>query len=179
MTIKPLFSLKFTILLSIALFFPFILRTLSSTLEPYPSILLPSGAGKINLKKEVIKVNNLSIYGYDFQGKLQKVDAVKFLAPIPSQYLYSIARNEFGLSTKTTEEIWIGGFGKSIKLDRKLKPINPENQKLAKLWLSDRLSQLGLSTSSILIRYELRKLAINSGKEVSKEIINEKNILLQ
>lgn len=173
---KPLFSLKFTTFLSIVLFVPFVMKTANSQLEPYPALLLPAGAGKLNLEEKIIKVNTIAIYGYDLQGKLQKIDSQEFLAPIPRHYLYAIVDNEFGLSTKTIDEIWLRGLGE--KIERKRKPISPENQKLAKFWLSKRLSILGLSTSSILLRDEIKTLEINSGKELSREINNEKIISL-
>lgn len=174
---KPVFTLKFTIYLIIALFFPFVIKTANSKLEPYPAIILPSGAKKLNLKEGVIHVNNLSIYGYDLQGKLQKIDTKKILAPIPNHYLYAIVDNEFGLSTKITDEILLRGLGKKIEIKRKV--ASSEERQLAKLWLSNKLKDLGLSNLSIVVRYELKKLEINTGKEVSKEITNEKNISLR
>ena len=173
---KPLFSLKFTVFLVLVLFVPFVLRTLAKQLEPYPAIILPSGASKIDLKEGVIGVNSLSIYGYDTQGKLEKIDVKQFIAPIPSHYFPVIAKNEFGLSTKTTDEIWLRGLNK--KIDIKRKSVSLANQELAKIWLSNRLKKLGLSTSLILIRYEFKELSINDGKELSREITNEKNISL-
>ena len=171
---KPLFSLNFTILLGIALGFPYIMS--NSTFEPYPAILLPSGASKINIKKGVITVRNLSIYGYDSQGKLQRIDVSKFLAPIPVQYLYSITKNEFGLSTKKNKNIYIRGIGE-VKIDRKA--ITPKNQRLAKIWLSNKLNELGLLNSSFLIRHEVKKIETNSGKEISSKIIKQKNVSLR
>ena len=173
---KPLFSPKFTILLIIALFVPFAIKTANSKLEPYPAIILPSGASKLDLKKGAIGVDSLSIYGYDTQGKLEKIDVKQFIAPIPSHYFQVIANNEFGLSTKTTDEIWLRGLNK--KIDIKRKSISLENQELAKIWLTNRLKKLDLSSSSILIRHESKELSINDGKELSREIINEKNISL-
>ena len=173
---KPLFSLKFTIFLSAALFLPFFIKLVNPKLELYPAIILPSGAGKIDLKEKSIEVQNLSIYGYNTQGKLQKIDVVNFLAPIPRQYLYGIAETEFGLSTQTVDEIKIRGLEKRIEVKRRL--ISLEKQKLAKAWLSKQLGELGLSTSSILIRYEVKKLDLDNGKEISVKINNEKNISL-
>ena len=174
---KPLFSLKFTVFLVVVLFVPFVLRTLSKKLEPYPALILPSGASKIDLKEGVINVDSISIYGYDTQGKLQKIDVEQFIEPIPNHYFRHIANKEFGLSTKTTEEIWLKGLNKKINIKRK--SISLENQRLAKIWVSNRLEQIGLSTSSILIRNESKVLSINNAKEVSREITNEKNISLR
>ena len=173
---KPLFSLKFTLFLSVALFLPFFIKLVNPKLELYPAIILPSGAGKIDLKEQGIEVQNLSIYGYNTQGKLQKIDAVSFLAPIPRQYLYGIAGTEFGLSTQTIDEIKIRGLEARIQVKRR--QISLEKQKLAKVWLSNQLSELGLSSSSILIRYEVKKIDLDNGKEISVEINNEKNISL-
>lgn len=174
---KPLFSFKFTIFLLAALFLPFSMKTAHSKLEPYPAIILPSGAGKLNLQEGVIKVNNLAIYGYDFQGKLQKIDAKKLLDPIPNQYLYAVVDNEFGLSTKITDEVLLRGLDKKIEIKRKVP--NSKDRRLAQVWLAGKLSDLRLSNSSIIVRYELRQLEINTGREVSKEIENEKHILLR
>ena len=173
---KPLFSLKFTSFLGIALFLPFILKTLSPKLEPYPAIILPSGAKKLNFEKEVLEVRSLSIYGYHNQGELQRVSAKKILEPIPKQYLYSLAKNEFGLSTKTTDEVRIKGLGKKLEIKRK--QISSEEQKSAKNWLSNQLRKQGLSPSNILIKQEIKKLDLDEGKQVSKEIKNENNIPL-
>lgn len=174
---KPLFSFKFTIFLFASLFFPFVMKTASSKLEPYPAIILPSGAGKLDLKESVINVNYLSIYGYDFQGKLEKIDAKQFLHPIPNQYIYAIFDNEFGLSTKTTKEILLRGTNKKIEMKREL--ASPEERQIAKIWLSNKLTNLGLSNSKIVVRYELKKLEIGTGKEVSREINDEKTISLR
>ncbi|MGK7951084.1 MAG: hypothetical protein AB4368_20435 [Xenococcaceae cyanobacterium] len=174
---NPLFSVKFTVILTAALFVPFVMTTANLKLEPYPAIILPSGAGKLDLKEGVINVYNLSIYGYDIQGKLQKIDQTGFLNPIPNHYLYAVFDNEFGLSTKTKDEIVLRGLNKKIEIKRK--STTPEEQKKAKLWLSEKLTDLGLSSSKIVFRYELKKLEINSGREVSKEINDEKIISLR
>ncbi len=173
---KPLFSLKFTVFLILVLLVPFVLKTVSRKLEPYPAIILPSGASKLDLKEGKIGVDGISIYGYDTQGNLEKIDVKQFIAPIPSHYFHVLANNEFGLSTKTTDEIWLRGLNK--KIDIKRKSTSSEHQELAKIWLANRLKKLGLSTSSILIRYEFKELSINDGKELSRKITNEKNISL-
>lgn len=176
MSQESLFSCKFTVLLSFILFVPFILKILNSELEPYPAIILPSGAGKININSKFIEVNNLSIYGYK-QGKLQRLDPESFLKPIPSQYIHSIAKNEFGLYKKQQENLHLKILRKKLKLKRKF--INFKNQKLAKIWLSKKLKKHQLSPYFIVIRYELRKLDIDNGKELSKQIKNEKIIFLR
>lgn len=170
---KPLFSLKFTICLGIILLFPYLMS--NTTFEPYPAILLPSGATEINLQEGIIRVRKLSLYGYDSQGELQKIDAREFLSPIPGQYLYAISRSDFGLSTNPTKKMFIRGFGE-VEVNRK--GFGLENQEEAKLWLSNKLSQLGLSTTAFVIRSEFKELDANSGKEISQEVRNERTISL-
>jgi hypothetical protein len=108
---ESLFSLRFTILLSIILFFPYAIKTISSEkLEPYPAIILPDDSDVVNLNKETMYINVVSIYGHDSYGKLKRINVGRFLYPIPRQNFYSLAEREFGLSAKTTDEIPINFF---------------------------------------------------------------------
>lgn len=174
---EPLVSLKLTILLFAALFLPFILKFLSPKLEPYPAILLPSGATKFNLEKETLEARLLSIYGYNSQGELTEIEPKKLLRPLPVQYFNALAREEFGLSTKKYTTVQMKYLNKSFRIKRRV--FSEEKREQCKLWLRKRLRGFGLSDSAIVIRYEVRDLDVDNGEEVSRRIKDEKIIRLR
>lgn len=176
---KSLFSLRFSLLLWVFLLLPLGIRSMSNgDLEPYPAILLPHGAGKVMIKEGIVGVGLVSLYGYDAYGKLHKIDRAKFLSPIPPQYFDEIVKKNFGISTVNNriQKIRLKFFGERIV---KKYASNPQDQKLAKLWLSNRLAEMGLSNSLLVIRYENKTLDVRGGKEIRRNIKNEQVIALR
>ncbi|NJL83155.1 MAG: hypothetical protein HC890_09725 [Chloroflexaceae bacterium] len=180
---KPFFSLRFTILIATILIIPFTLKTFFNyKLEPSIAVILPSGAGKINLNEEVISVRQLSLYGYDSQGDLVKIDPEELLYPLPDRFIYAIASNNFGLQQKKIEKIWIRGMGDlgfTKPLEIRRKTASPPEKKFAKAWMADKLQALELSPESFLVRYEEKEINVNTGEEVSRAIKNERIISLR
>ena len=99
-------SVVFTVALAAMLLGPFAVRVLSNT-EPYPAILLPSGAGKIAVRGSEATFKHLTLYAHDSAGHLVPIDPRRLLAPIPTHYLYAIAANDFGQREAPTQPIFI------------------------------------------------------------------------
>ena len=170
---KPLFPIKFTLLLVIILVVP-LLRRIFVGGEPYPAILLPSGATKINLANETVSVRIISIYGYGRDGRLHRITAQQLLSPIPNHYLFGIVRNEFGLTGKTDIKLWDKILNMiNVEIKRKNIQNKEENIQEAKTWLKHKLEGLELSNSSIIVRHELLEIDRTTGKEVTNKINNE------
>ena len=114
----------------IALVVPFGLKKKSSYLEPYPAIIFPAGAGKINLNQSNITFNQSRLWGKKPDGSWKQVRLKQFFSPIPIHYKGYIAGNSFGL--KPRPQKWYGTpFGK-LSLPKKVTSddIHSYNRKL-------------------------------------------------
>jgi hypothetical protein len=87
----------YTTLLSAFLLVPFAIRTLAPTLEPYPAVLLPSGAGTIRMTGGQIDLDRIAIYGKTAGSDAwTRLSPSRFLSPIPPQYFPALAQRSFG-----------------------------------------------------------------------------------
>lgn len=171
--LKPLFPTRFSLILSFILLLPFVIRTIAPALEPYPAIVLPAVATKIDVGGDVAKVGVISIYGYESGNNWKRIDPVNLLEPIPVRYLSKIIRHDFGL-TQTTYAV----DNKLLSLQLRGKPLSKEQEKQSQVWLSDRLQNLGYLNSQIKISNETIEIHLGSGKIIGRTVENEKVIQL-
>src|SRR5690554_5244979 len=94
-----MFSVKATILILIILMIPFLLRfKFGNRFEPYPAVLLPSGAGKVQVYSDEIKNWQIILLAQQENGNWGTVDEVDLLYPIAPNNHGRIFRRAFGLT---------------------------------------------------------------------------------
>jgi len=96
-------------LLLVFLGVPFLLRIVDYRFEIYPSVVLPAGAKKLNIAKE-IKVSINEIYGQKHDGSLKNLDDAFFLRPIRVEYLSYFYKAHFGLDSPQNHKQINWGF---------------------------------------------------------------------
>ena len=175
-------NLSLTLLLAFILLPPFALKTLyGDLLEPYPAIILPSGAGKADVGAREISFKKTSLWGkYEKDNTWTRVNVETFLAPIPVHFLYAITRNSLGL--KSAEERTIKLEGRIIKLPQEIKilskKVTPSEVKSAKHWWRQKLGQSGYASDELMITSEQVKFDIETGKIIEIKRSNEEIIRL-
>ena len=157
-----------TLLLTFILLPPFALTTLKPHLEPYPAIILPSGAGKIDVGSKDISFTRIDLWGKrEKDNTWTRIDLETFWPPIPQQYFYPIVRNSLGLKLEQDEIIkptkGIGGIINKI-LSNKITPSEVDD---AKRWWRKKLVQSGYDSDEIMITSEKVKFDIETGKIIS------------
>lgn len=92
-------NVLYTALLFTFLVVPFTFRYLAPILEPYPAVLLPSGAGRIKAAEDQMDFVKTAIYGRT-AGRVTwtQLSPSKFLNPVPLEFFPSLAERYFGLS---------------------------------------------------------------------------------
>ncbi len=153
-------NLSLTLLLAFILLPPFTLKTLNHNLEPYPAIIFPSGARKIDVGAREISFNRTSLWGkHEKDNTWTRVDVETFLAPIPVHFLPAIARNSLGL--KSAE-------GRIIKLPKEIKilskKVTSSEVQNAKHWWRQKLVRSGYASDELMITSEKVKFDIKTGK---------------
>ena len=167
----PNFSL--TLLLACTLLPPFILKTLYH-LEPYPAIILPSGAGTLDLGAKEISFNRTSLWGKDEQNDIWlRLDVETFLAPIPVQYLNPLARNSFGLNSPEDKTI---NLHQGVKLLSK--KVTPHEVQRAKHWFRQKLVQSGYASDQLMITFEQVNFDLKTGQLVTSKRSHEEILQL-
>ena len=147
------------LLLTLSLFFvlvpPMILRGIHRSLEPYPAILLPSGAHIVNLGVDEILFNRVSLYGKRHSmGEGERIDLGGLLRPIPPYF--------------------VGYFLKTMGLTERGKQVTPEEVTIGKRWWRERLLKKGWSPDSIKATKEKMMLNIEHGLVTKGETLYER-----
>jgi len=146
-------NLSLTLLLSLVLLPPFV-WTRRYGLEPYPAIILPSGASKASVTKTQVSFNRTSLWGkHKEKGNWIRVDLESFLEPIPIHYLYAIAKNSFGLKSP----------------NRKIRNgvITPEEVQGGKQWLRQKLVQSGYVADALMITIDKETFDVAANKIIT------------
>lgn len=166
-------NLSLTVLIAFAFFTPFILAKKFS--EPYPAIILPSEAGKIDVSVKNVIANRTSLWSKPNKDDTWvRIDDVEtFLEPIPVQYLRAIAKNSFGLNSAK---------GKIINLPRGVsilsKKVTLNEVKEAKHWLRQKLVQSGYDPKELMITFEKVTFNVETGKIIEINISYEEIVRL-
>ena len=156
------------LILMIFLLVPFLLRIITPSLEVYPSIVLPSGAGKVKLTDGDLTYHTTEIYGKKMTGELVRLDVREFLKPIPVQYLHAIVEGEFGLEPDYRKRINSLLFESRIVGGTK---VTEEERAQTRAWLRVRLKQAGCRDSVLIV--QRRRIAYDTG---SRELENNQLI---
>ncbi|MDJ0742560.1 MAG: hypothetical protein QNJ32_04255 [Xenococcaceae cyanobacterium MO_167.B27] len=161
-----------TLLLAFILLPPFALKTLSERLEPYPAIILPSGAGKIDVSVREVSFNRTSLWGkHEKNNTWTRISLETFWPPIPRQYFQPIVRNSLSLKLENQKII---SPPKEVKervkeimnkmLSNKVTSSEVDN---TKYWWCQKLVQSGYASDEIMIVSEEVKFDIETGKIIT------------
>ncbi|MEM6520292.1 MAG: hypothetical protein AAF892_06205 [Cyanobacteria bacterium P01_D01_bin.71] len=156
--------------------FPYTFKYLNHNKEPYPAIIFPAGASRVETNNDVFEFKTTGVYCNDLKtGKLERQDIASFMYPIPSRYFSGILANGFGLDT--SQEVKVE-FRKNIfpSFTYSKPPtasLNTENVKQTKNWLKERLSNQGCTEDFFVVRRELNSVNIKSKMISEVEVIDE------
>ncbi|KAA3438471.1 hypothetical protein [Rufibacter hautae] len=172
-----MFSVKSTFFLFLILFFPFILRIKTQHLEPYPALLLPSGATKLELMSDTLEVNSTELYGLTPNGTLKEVNPVRFFFPIPVQYMNPILLNDFGRVNPLENDK--GGLVQLLKKFKVLrdKIIDANDEEELSKWLDSKLVEQGFTPGFLKAFKTTSTFSVKANRLLSKKLSNEKIIL--
>ena len=166
-----LFKLGTRLIIVLALLVPFSLRELSSSLEPYPAILQPSGSTKISTKDTVLKFYEMQIVAVRQDGSEQRIEPRALMDKIPIQYWTHIARSHFGLGPVKTQEFSLGIWTLTATT---IKSASPQEKVEALNWIHNRLRELELEGVKTLSVRKIRILFdLNVGTEIKREITEQ------
>ncbi len=172
-----MFSLRFTIILLFILFIPFCLRAILG-IEPYPAVLLPSGAGSIKKTGDQIVFNYKKLFALDNKGEWTKIDPSRLLYPIPVQYLPNLTSNNFGFDVDSPRvKSKTFRFLKMFHLTSE-RPKSEEDIREAKKWLKEKLISQHLNPSRIKFASYTQIISTRTGAVVENNIKNEKIVSL-
>jgi hypothetical protein len=174
-----MFSLRFTIVLLTILLVPFLLRhRYGSTMEPYPSILLPAVATKDKVAETQFNARYKVLYGQLGDGTWRRVDERLLLYPIPVQYEGIILSREFGL--KPPEPAGRGGLQNVLgRLGiLRSKRLTEEDQAGAKRWIKEKLREQGFTRPVLKIAQREEVVTVPEGEIVSAKNTDENIIYL-
>lgn len=161
-------NLLYTTLLSAFLLVPFAIRL--GLTEPYPAVLLPTGAATINATGDQIDTSITAIYGrmIGSDGWI-RLSPSRFLHPIPVEYFPHLAERYFGLSPSPHRVFKVG----PITIDTEHK-ISEEDVKSAKQWLRPRLTEGGYDDNVLRITQEVATFRRSDGTQIAVRYEDEK-----
>lgn len=145
------------ILLAFFLSAPFFLRWYSPSLEPYPALLLPSGAHIVELEDRNFSYNLYEIYGFSEDGTKKKIDIQNFLEPIPPYLIWNLARHNFGLERESLPVV---------------------EQRESRQWFRRKLTEAGCQTDKFLLANMKYYISLDARRQLKQETIHEKRFNL-
>ncbi len=172
-----MFSLRFTIILFIVLGVPFLIRyKYKEKYEPFPAILLPSGAYRASVASNEFRVNYTDLVAQKEDGSWDVVDAKLLLYPLPANNHKFVYEREFGL--KVPAEPMDRRFVRLLKSLNILKSRNwtDQDKERTKRWLGRRLKEQGFTDAVLSIVYKEKTVSTSNGEILSDHILDEKVI---
>lgn len=151
-----LFSRWETLLIALALIVPESLRSFAKTLEPYPAVILPAGAGTVNINNGKVRVKRTFLTAMR-NGEWQEVDSSKFLAPIAEHYFGHITRRNFG-------------FPKTKRGARN----KQEEVAETKRWMKAKLAAQGFETHEVRLMEQSLTITLVTGKQTPSKANRKK-----
>lgn len=169
-----MFSAKFTLGLLTFLLIPFAVKSVVYA-EPWPAVVLPSGAIKIAVEGGVahFPVTAVSVVGQG--GERQPIGPRAMFQPVPPHYLFTLQAGGFGQDRRGFREIGFkrgGAFGMtSLRFPRSTP--TEEQREEARGWLQNNARLAGLSGDHLSIRNQVVHVRMQSGQELSREDADE------
>lgn len=170
-------QIAYKLCIALCLLIPFLLSEISPTLQPYPAILLPSGANTIYIEDNQVSFNRIELIAVLPDRSEQLLDPTVLFAPIPQQYWPHIARLNFGLGAEKTKSISFGHWTLMVRTRRAA--TDTEHAETIR-WLRMQLARLGLADAVALnVRASLLTYDIVEQTEVKRETIWENYLELE
>ena len=154
----------YTVLLFLVLVVPFAIAFLAPTLEPYPAVLLPSGAGTIKTTGDQMDLSRTSIYAKVLgNGSWTRLSPPQFLSPIPAEFFPPLAQRCFGL-----RPVEAAPYRTRVGVAVTINPRQVDEKKIAsaKQWLRARLTESGCEDSVLRITQEVVTFRRSDGAEI-------------
>ena len=166
-------STKATFVLLILLGVPFVLTTFG--FEPYPAIILPSGAGNIRKQGNQIDIPLKKIFGLNSQTQWAEIDPVRFSYPMHIQYYPLLLDTNLGFKDVklTWREKWI-----EEKTGIRRKKHQPGTSEVV-AYIQHKLSEQNLDTTQIKIVDYIETVSLENNRSLSTKIVHEEIIYLR
>lgn len=149
-------------------------------MEPYPAVILPSGAGLSFKNNDSLSYEYPLLFGYTNDGGVKYLNPEEFLYPMPSYYIGHIVERVNWIADKPEEEE-ISGKLFSLMKDRNIMRDEFRINELPefKVWLSKKLNHVGCEGDSIRIDYHRVIQSFTTGIKKKDIIYAQKNICLK
>ena len=141
---------------------PFEVSRRAPIMEPYPAVLLPSGADQVRVDEKQPKVWKIKLWGKNEHGAWIELDSNAFLSPIPVQYLEGIMRRDFGFKPAEALSL-LGGL---ITISRPQPSQTAVSQTRA--WLRAHLRDAGATPSVLRMTIEEITVEVPGGRILSE-----------
>jgi hypothetical protein len=167
----------YTAILLLVLVVPFAIAFLASPLEPYPAVILPSGAGTIKTSEDQMDLTRTSIYGkLASSDSWTRLSPSQFLNPIPPEFFPALAQRYFGL--RPVEPV---PYRTRIGMVVKFNPRKVDEKEVphAKEWLRTRLKESGCEDSLLRISQEVVTIRRSDGVELGVRSEDDKTFELR
>ncbi len=172
-----MFSVRSSVLIALLLLLPLYLAfKYGGIYEPFPAVLMPSGAHKTEVPFDTneTEIKNITVKAINRQGNWQEVDRIKLLHPIPVQYFPPILSRSFGLS----DDYSLKKRGKFEHFLSKIGILRPRVHDAsvhaeAKAWLREQLIAQQLKPDTIKVSSFLQIISLPEGSIVSEIVKNE------
>jgi hypothetical protein len=142
-----LFSRWETLLIAVALIVPESLRSFSPTLEPYPAVILPAGAGTIRINDGTVRARRTFLTAKR-NGEWEEVDLAEFLAPVADHYLGRIVKRDFGFPRR-----------------KHASPLKLAQVEETKRWMRSKLAAQGFETHELSLMEQSMTITLATGKQ--------------
>ncbi|MFT2011406.1 hypothetical protein ACMA1I_22225 [Pontibacter sp. 13R65] len=173
-----MFSLRFTIVLLAILLIPCLIRVKYGH-ELFPSMMMPSGARKVQVGSEKFEVSYTTPFAMKKDGSWDRVDIKRFLDPIPPHFQKYILDREFGLKENQPPPAFGSLTPILVKLNIvKSRDANEHDRKEVKIWLKRKLQEQGFFEDKFKIVRIDEVISIPDGNKLSEENTDEKIIYL-
>ncbi len=172
MLIKKYPFSSLSIIVSIILFIPFVLKKLNKDFEPFPAVIFPSGSSKLKIKNKKIIINSqkLIVSSYPESKDSIIVTFDEFCKPIHATFCRQLAKDHFGLLKKNTTLDFIF-FNKNLS-----SKIIYENKIITKKYISTRLENLGYKNGQLIFRKQ--KILFDPETKISHPIGKTKDKII-
>lgn len=170
-----MFSLRSSCLILLLLFTPFFLRLYWH--EPYPAILLPSGASSVQKSGQTLDLMTTEVFVHD--SNWHKIAPGELISPIPTQYFGAMLGFDLGFERDT-----IKGSGLRKLLEQNIglyqrETLSPADFRELENWFRTKLEAQGIRANALKIAKSKISLSLKTSDIISKTIVSERVIQLR
>jgi hypothetical protein len=157
-------STVYTAVLLLVLVVPFAIAFVAPTLEPYPAVILPSGAGTIKTSEDQMDLSRTSIYGkVPGSESWTRLSPQQFLSPIPTEFFPPLAQRYFGL--RPVEPV-ASRTRVGVVVTINPRKVDEKAIASAKQWLRTRLKESSCEDNLLRISQEVVTIRRSDGAEI-------------